>query len=366
MWLVCGYGSRAVPVGRFVSCRLRGEDHALGRDWPVVGGRDRAGRQVDRAQGVGRPGGGVRAGGWGAVGVAWRYRGVHGPRLERARHGDDRVGAGVRHVQRAAGRGRHGAVVDRVIDLHYLQVLATGTGEDQLLVALGVQHEVPRELRRARRHDHVRVRVRERKGDGLAGVRAVYRGGCRVDREERSDRGGLGRGVQRDHVHRRRVLWRRAGGAGRGRGDQDLPVVHRDAVGAAFVRERRLGVGVVRDGPAGFHVQAGIRVLIDAREDPSGGGVGAHPVDLALDVPLLNDGTGGRELDKRAVQVAGTGYLSLRADVVLEPDVEVAAKGHDVVRLDKVLGLHGARAVRLEAVLQRLAQDDLLNGKRLG
>jgi hypothetical protein len=49
-----------------------------------------------------------------------------------------------------------------------LQVLATGTGEDQLLVGLGVQHEVPGERRRAGRDDPVRVRVREREGDLLA------------------------------------------------------------------------------------------------------------------------------------------------------------------------------------------------------
>jgi hypothetical protein len=96
-----------------------------------------------------------------------------------------------------------------------------------------------------------------------------------------------------------------------------------------------------------------------------GRGVGAHPVDLARQVPLLHGGTGRRELDESAVQVAGRGHLSLRADAVLEPDVEPAAKAHDVVRLGKVLGFRGALAVWLVAVLQRRAQDDLLDAKRL-
>lgn len=38
--------------------------------------------------------------------------------------------------------------------------------------------------------------------------------------------------------------------------------------------------------------------------------------------------------------------------------------GHDVVRLGEVLGAHGSLARRLEAVLQRIAKDELLNGKR--
>src|SRR6516162_3789348 len=55
---------------------LRDEDQALGRDQPVEGDlADRAGRQVDRAQGVGRVAGG-RADGRGAVGVTRGHRGV--------------------------------------------------------------------------------------------------------------------------------------------------------------------------------------------------------------------------------------------------------------------------------------------------
>src|SRR4029077_824718 len=138
---------------------LRDEDQALGRDRPDDGYlADGAGLQVDRAQGVGWVAGG-RAVGRGAVGVARGYRGVRGSRRERARDGIDRVGTGVRRVQRAAGRGCPGDVVDRVRDLQDLKVLATGAGEDQFLVALGVQHEVPGELRRARRDNPVRVRV---------------------------------------------------------------------------------------------------------------------------------------------------------------------------------------------------------------
>src|SRR3984893_16657294 len=121
----------------------------------------------------------------------------------------------------------------------------------------------------------------------------------------------------------------------------------------------------MRDGPAGNRVQAGFRVLVDSHDDLPGRGVGAHPVDLARHVPLLHDGTGRRDLDKGAVQVAGRSHLSLRADAVLEPNVEVAAKGHEVVRLAKALGFRGALAVRLVAVSQRRALDDLLNGKRV-
>src|SRR5487761_371434 len=177
----------AAPVRRVGSGGLREEDHALGEDRPVDGDvADRAGLQVNRAQGVGPVGAG-RAGGRGAVVVARGHRGVRGPRRERAREGIARVGRGVRRVQRSGGRGRPGGVVDRVRDLQDQQVLATGIGEDQFLVALGVQHEVPGELRRARRDDQVRVRVGEREGDLRAGVRGVYPGGRRVVSKERSD-----------------------------------------------------------------------------------------------------------------------------------------------------------------------------------
>src|SRR5215472_15540641 len=106
------------------------------------------------------------------------------------------------------------------------------------------------------------------------------------------------------------------------------------------------------------------KVLVDSRDDLPGRGVGAHAVDLARHIPLLHDGPSGRELDKGAVQVAGSGRLPLRAHAVLEADVELAAKGHDVVRLDKVLGSRGARAARPVAVLKQRAKDDLLNGNR--
>jgi iron complex transport system substrate-binding protein len=138
----------AAPPGTVQRVRLRDEDQALGCDPSDGDSGDRTGLKVDRAQGVGRVAGG-RAGGRGAVGVARGHRGVYGARREQPRDDIDRVGRGVRGVQRTAGRGRPGDVVDRVSDLQDLQVLATGIGEDQFLVALGVQHEVPGVVRRA-------------------------------------------------------------------------------------------------------------------------------------------------------------------------------------------------------------------------
>ena len=107
-----GGGQGAGGPRRIGSCRLRDEDQALGRDRSVDGDiADRAGLQVDAAQGVGRVAG-ARAGGRGAVGVARGHRGVRGPRGERARDGVNRVGTGVRRVQRTAGRGRPRGVVE--------------------------------------------------------------------------------------------------------------------------------------------------------------------------------------------------------------------------------------------------------------
>ena len=48
------------------------------------------------------------------------------------------VSTGIRRVQRTAGRGRPGAIVDRASDLQDLQVLTAGTGEDQFLIGLGI------------------------------------------------------------------------------------------------------------------------------------------------------------------------------------------------------------------------------------
>src|SRR5262249_43688990 len=81
----------------------------------------------------------------------------------------------------------------------------------------------------------------------------------------------------------------------------------------------------------------------------------------------INDHAATLELGRRTIRGLQWGGDRLRMGLVLHmiAGALVAAKGRNVVRLDKVLGLHGSRAVRLEAVLHRLAQDELLNGKRL-
>jgi hypothetical protein len=81
-------------------------------------------------------------------------------------------------------------------------------------------------------------------------------------------------------------------------------VVDRDGVGAAVVRQR-LTVGVVRGG-AGARldgVEAGVRVLVDGRDDLADERVGAEPVALAVQVPLRDFTSGQRELDDRGGQV---------------------------------------------------------------
>ena len=182
--------------------------------------------------------------------------------------------------------GGERGVVDGLAQVQDLQLLVIGAevgGEDGLLVALGVEHEVIGEAGARIGHDGAGVGVGQGQVDGRVLAAGVGDGGGAGVIERRV-------GEVRDAVVQGDPIQRGAAADGGGGGDVDAAVVDGDGVGAAAVRKRVRVVAVVGGGRrsvGGQRVEAGVAVLVDGRDHPVMGRVRGQAVALTGSCQVL-------------------------------------------------------------------------------